>query len=364
MPTREVPRPQWSELDAKLTSLRTLAVRAECEHLVLRRPASLSWLFGGRWHVPNTLDTACLDAIISRDQLTIVSNAIEAPRLQATELAGLDAEFRVLNWWDDRAAALPKQHAGADLPLPGMTDLSAQIAELRRVLTPLQAADLADLCRDAAAATSRAAQALRPDQTEYQAAALLSAELLGAGMDPVVLLVAGRDRLIRDRHPLPSTAPLGDRAMLVCCARRYGLIASVTRIINFGPLSGAEQDRYRSLLEVEADFLDATQPGVTLAKALAAGTAGYAKHGFAADEWHRHHQGGLSGWEPREFPARPTSTELIAANQVLAWNPSADGWKVEDTCLVTSAGPRPLVADDWWPTLEVRGRSRPDVLQI
>lgn len=364
MPTRQVPRPHTAELETKLSALRRIASETEATNLVLRRQGSLSWLLGGRSNVPNTLDAACLDAIITPDELILVSNAIEAPRLQATEFAGIPAQWRVIPWWDDRASALPTEQTASDLPLPGMFDAAAQVADLRRVLTPAQRADLAELCADAAAATTRAALQLRPELTEYAAAGLLAGELLADAMDPIVLLVAGRERLASDRHPLPTTAPLGERAMLVCCARRHGLVASVTRIVNFGELSAAEHDRYRALLEVEADFLDASRPGTTLGDALATGTAGYARHGFAPDEWHRHHQGGFSGWEPREFPARPGSPQPLVEHQVLAWNPSADGWKVEDTCLVTADGVRPLVADEQWPSIEVRGRSRPDVLQV
>ena len=47
----------------------------------------------------------------------------------------------------------------------------------------------------------------------------------------------------------------------------------------------------------------------------------------------------------------------------MAWNPSADALKVEDTAVVGAAeGPRLLVHDPDWPSLQVGGRSRPDVL--
>jgi len=113
---------------------------------------------------------------------------------------------------------------------------------------------------------------------------------------------------------------------------------------------------------VEAAFLDATLPGRSLGEAFAAGAEAYARHGFDPLEWHRHHQGGFTGWQPREFPADPASEPLLQDGCVVAWNPSAAGWKVEDTTLVTAAGPQPLVADGTWPTIECGGRRRPDVL--
>ena len=150
--------------------------------------------------------------------------------------------------------------------------------------------------------------------------------------------------------------------MLVCCARRHGLIASVTRIVSFGRLSAADGERYRRLLDVERAFLDATRPGVRIGDVVASGTAAYGRCGFAADEWHRHHQGGFTGFQPREYPAHPASTDRVDEGSVVAWNPSADGWKVEDTCIIRPDGVEPVVFDADWPTLDVAGRRRPDIL--
>ena len=99
--------------------------------------------------------------------------------------------------------------------------------------------------------------------------------------------------------------------MLVACARRYGLVASVTRIVSFDPLGSDERDAYERLLHVEQAFLDASRAGARLGDVVAAGTAAYGAHGFDPHEWHRHHQGGFSGFQPREFPASPASDELV-----------------------------------------------------
>jgi antitoxin VapB len=199
--------------------------------------------------------------------------------------------------------------------------------------------------------------------TEYAAAGALTGELLDRALDPIVLLVAGDERMGAHRHPLPTDRPLGRRAMLVCCARRHGLVASVTRIVVFDEVRPRERDAYTRLLQVERAFLDATAAGVRIGYVLAAGTAAYADHGFDPHEWHRHHQGGFSGWQPREYPAHPGSAEVIPAGSVVAWNPSCAGWKVEDTCLVGADGPAPLVHDDVWPTVAIADQPRPDLLE-
>jgi hypothetical protein len=46
----------------------------------------------------------------------------------------------------------------------------------------------------------------------------------------------------------------------------------------------------------------------------------------------------------------------------LAWNPSLPGSKIEDTILRTAEGLEVLTVDPAWPTVEVDGRARPDLL--
>jgi antitoxin VapB len=356
------------DLRERLDALAEVAAGAGVGVLVLREPATLAWLLEARVHVPLTLDAACLDVVVDVagdvPRLTVVTNAIEAPRLQETELANLPVEWAVVPWWESRDGRLPRgAGTGSDRPADGAVDVGQAVRALRLTPSLRQGRLLAEVGRDAAAAATRAALALEPGMSEYAAAGVFAAELMADAMDPIVLMVGGGDRGARHRHPLPTTRELGPLAMLVCCARRSGVVASVTRIVSFGPIPPATEDAYGRLLDVEQAFLDASVPGARLGDVVRAGTTAYGRNGFDALEWHRHHQGGLSGFVPREFPAHAGSELVLGEGMVVAWNPSAEGVKVEDTALVTGRGPELLVHDPDWPTLEVGGRSRPDILR-
>lgn len=360
---------QWVDLPTKLAALTEVGVRHGLTTLVLRDPASLTWLLGARVNVPQTLDSACLDVIVDLTgdvaRMTVVTNAIEAPRLRETELAGIDADWVVVPWWEGRDPQLPTgSGVGSDRATGQSVAVGPDLASLRRRLTPHQQDVLREVCHDTADAAAHAVQRLSPTTTEYAAAGLLADELLVRGLDPIVLMVAGDARIAGHRHPLPTGARLGRRAMLVACGRRHGLVASVTRIASFQPLPDSSRETYERLLRVEQAFLDATQVGACVGEVVATGADAYRQNGFDPDEWHRHHQGGFTGFQPREFPAHRGSTQLIEDGSVVAWNPSGAGWKVEDTCLVRGAGVQPLVTDGVWPTTNVGGRDRPDVLEL
>ena len=144
--------------------------------------------------------------------------------------------------------------------------------------------------------------------------------------------------------------------------RRHGLICAVTRMRAFTPLTPAERATYSGLLAIEAAYLDATRPGARIGDIVAAGTAAYAAHGFPADEWHAHHQGGPNGYTTRDYLASPATDHVAVERQAFAWNPSGGGFKVEDTVLATADGVEILSPDPDWPCTTVAGRQRPDVL--
>lgn len=353
------------DLRGKLGRLSELGRRHDLRSLVIQEPATLAWLLESRVHVPQTLDSACLAVVVdlrSTPAVVVVTNAIEAPRLRDTELRGLEVEMQVLPWWQPRGEVLPfGSGVGSDRPLPGTLDIAPALAAARRRLTVRQQTLLAAVCADTAAAVGDVAERLDPAMTEYAAAGRMAEALLSRELDPIVLMVGGADRLDAHRHPLPTASRLGRRVMLVCCARRHGLVASCTRIVSFESLDQGALDRYRALLEVERSFLEATRPGATLTEVFVQGVTAYEAHGFEPDEWHRHHQGGVTGFLPREFPAHAGSTLTLDEGMAVAWNPSGQGWKVEDTCLVTSDGARPLVHEERWPVVTVGGRSRPGI---
>lgn len=359
--------------DDQLSSLRRLAAEQGAHTVVLRDPLNLSWFTGARWHVPQTLHMACFDVVISglegspsSEQVRIVTNAIEAPRLRDTEFAGLPVEFDVVDWTEDRSARLPSGPGVlSDLPgLPdGGIDASSQLAAIRRVITAGQQDTLAGVCADLARITGRVVAAVRPGDTEQHIGGSLVAALLDEGIETVALFVGSDERISAHRHPLATSRPVQDRVMVACCGRRKGMVGTITRMASFRPL-GEDAERYHSLLRVEQSFLDASKPGAVLGEVFSEGAAAYGQNGFDPLEWRRHHQGGLTGFNPRELIANPGTTVEIATGMALGWNPSGAGFKVEDTVLVTDQGPSILTNDPEWPTLTVGARPRPAVLEI
>ena len=341
---------------------RVLALMGEqdVDTVLLRAPGAAAWWSGGgATHIVATPGVGVATLVLTRDgdavRTTVVTAVNEAPRLQAEELAGLDAEWQVLPWATPVESVLPTgPRVGTDVPLDGCRDVAGALASARASLVPAEVGRLLALGGETAEGLTEACSTLRPTDTEWHAAAATGAALRERGIDPVVLLVAGGDRLPVHRHPLPTGGPLGDAAMVVACGRRAGLIVSLTRFVG-APSAGA----FDRILEVDAAVNAATRPGRTVGEVFRDLQAAYVAHGFAEDEWTLHHQGGPAGYNPREFLGEPTSTAPVVESQVFAWNPSAPGVKSEDTVLTTADLPRVVTADPAWPSREVGGLLRP-----
>ncbi|MCS6994875.1 MAG: M24 family metallopeptidase [Anaerolineales bacterium] len=336
---------------SKLFLLRALLEKHNAEALLLRRVSSFAWATEGAASYVNTATSeGAASLVVTREKAYLATNNIEAPRLREEEnLAEQGWEF-VISPWETPLKGLNDLLAGktivSDVPFGAAKDVSAEMARLRAHLTPQEGERLRTLGRLCAEAITAAAQGIQPGMSEYEIAALLGSEAQKRGVQPIVNLVATDER--RYRHPLPTSKPLERYALLVLSGRWLGLVCSVSRMVHFGKIPAELEQKTHAAARVNAAFIAHTRPGKTLGELLEIGQAAYAEAGFPG-EWQHHHQGGVTGYEPREYLATPGGTDVLVAGQALAWNPTVQGAKMEDTILLGAAENQILTSTPLWP---------------
>lgn len=352
-----------SAFNERLERIRELIHSRDLDAIVLRRNPNLAWLTGGRVHVPTAIDAACLDFVVTKTEAYVVTNVIEAPRLIAEELPQ-GIEVRTVQWWEARDSLLPiGESVASDQPSSGRIDLGIEIEILRQSLVQEDIERFRAVCVDTAVALGKAMRSISPQDREIDVAGKITNELWQNDLEVAFLGVAGQRRAPLMRHPLPTTEAVGNRVVASICAKRKGLIASVTRITHFGEIGNPYAD-YEALLHVEAEMLNTTVTGVPFSRPIAVATLAYKKYGFDEVEWQKHHQGGPTGYLPRDWPANLQSTRLILDHQPISWNPTGKGWKVEDTIISNGASIEILTLDPLWPMVVVDGRARPGILVL
>jgi Xaa-Pro aminopeptidase len=366
---------QIEERKAKHQRVREYLQSHGLDAVLLSRRCNYSWFTcGGRNYVNTADEVGNSWLLVGREGAWVLTTNVEATRLRAEEFAGADVEVIEFPYFDEaaRSAAFAKALAGRRVatdacpPWLSLPALESDFDRLRWTLTPQEVARYRALCRDAAAAVETAARQVRPGQTEDQAAGVLAGLVYSTGCLPCVLLVAGDERVVKFRHPLPTRQAIRRYFMLVVCAERDGLVAACTRLASFGRPGEDLVARHRAVATVDAAMILATRPGTTLGAVYDEGRRAYAAVGYP-EEWRLHHQGGSCGYLPREIIAGPGMNVPVLADQAFAWNPSITGTKSEDTILCTAAGPEVLAGKTDWPTLEVQWQGktirRPAILE-
>jgi antitoxin VapB len=361
-----------SDHQTKLAQIRSMLARRELDAVVIKRIANFAWATDGAAnYVGLAAEQGAAVLLVTPDAQVVLTSNIEAVRLAAEEpLEANGFAIRAAPWHGQSPplADLTRDlRLGADAPHPGAIDLSDEFNRLRLRLTPAEGQRFRVLGRACAQAMDAAIRAVRPGMTECEIAGLLSQHTYAQGAVPIVNLIATDERIFRFRHPLPTGRRLEKYAMLVLCGRAAGLVASITRLIHFGPLPTELRGKQRACATVDATFYSRTRPGARVADIFRAAVEAYASVGFP-DEWQQHHQGGAAGYLAREYVGTASSAEVVTEGQAFAWNPSIAGFKCEDTLLVGATANEVLTTIPDWPmtSVQVDGRTweRPAVLEV
>ena len=332
--------------------------------MVATSPATVRWLLCGRGRPVSTSGPdADYTVVLTPDRSVVLFPDIEASRVEAEErFDELGFEPLAFPWHKGSEGALGDVLDGAEALTGAAVDALA--APLRQRLGVEEVRRYRAAGADAAEAMVETIGALEPGATEAQAAADLGEQLLRRGFHPPVLLVAGEERQAVHRHPLPTEAPLGRHALLAATAERHGLHVSLTRLISFGPAPEGLARLVAAVAGVDAAMLRASRPGTTTGAIFHVAAAAYAECGFP-EEWHRHHQGGITGYRGREIFAVPGEATELSAVCAVAWNPSITGGaKSEDTALVGPEGIEVVTRTPELPELDVDGLARPRIAEV
>lgn len=346
-----------SALAERRTQIMAFLDDRDLDALWFGRPANFAWLTGGSNVVDRDSPVGIAAAGYSRQKgFRVFTNTIEAARLRAEELP---EAFTVTaaDWYAESLAALVAAEsttpAAADFDVPGLSQ--PDVSALRQPLAGFDIEQYRALGRETATAVESVCRELSSSRTEQDVAVDVRTALEARGIAAPVVLVGGSERAQQYRHYTPTTAELGEYALVSVTAQRGGLYASLTRTVEFeAPEWLAE--RQRAAAQVEVSALAATQQaareGSTAGDVFTGIQQAYDAVGWP-DEWQQHHQGGAAGFAGREWIATPTHSAPVLAPQGYAWNPTVQGAKSEGTVLVTEDGVDPLTLTDSWPTRSV-----------
>jgi antitoxin VapB len=333
-----------SELEIKTNRLTKMLADENLDGVLMNTQHNFSWLSGGG---SNGIDLSRENGtgflLVRADgRRALIANNIERARLFAEEVSEDDFEPIEITWQSERdpntVLSVARSFAngdrfGCDIGFPETRWIEPSIAGCRHELTEPEIARFRDLGRDAGIAVRKVTEKISPGLSETEIARIVRDSLAAFDIYSVVTLVAADDRIAKYRHPVATGKVWNDTVMIVVCARRHGLIASLTRIVCSSAIPPELERRTVATAAVNAALYASTQVGATGADLYNTAVRAYADQGFP-DEIANHHQGGAAGYRTREWVAHPSSTDVVRPNQAFAWNPSITGTKTEETALL------------------------------
>ncbi|HEX8248387.1 MAG TPA: M24 family metallopeptidase [Pyrinomonadaceae bacterium] len=363
-----------SEIEIKTERLQKMLAQENLDGVLINAQHNFAWLTGGK---SSGIDLsrengACFLLVRGDGKRFLLANNIETARLLAEEISGADFEPVGFSWQDEKASGnfiferakslLPPNAAlVSDLFLsPQVRSIENLIARCRYELTDAEIRRYRRLGKDAGAAIGDLFENLKSGETETEIARKVRDALAAYNINPVVTLIGADARIEHFRHPVPTSNVWKKVLLIAVCAKREGLIASLSRIACVGKIPDALQRKTEAAAYVFARLLSETKTGASGERLYKIAAAAYAEKGFAG-EINRHHQGGATGYKTREWVAHPENAEIVFKNQAFAWNPSITGTKTEETCLVFSDRIETITQSADFPqiTIETGGREYP-----
>lgn len=326
-----------SDFRMKIETIRSILSKKGVDGVEIKSQANFSYVTRGRGFIGLASVMACASLFVTQNRVVLIGENIDAQRLYEEQLlSNPDIELMMFPWDEPHQRNLMIDQFAKGLKIVSESDLDNELYEIRTHLSDYDSQSFRELSREAAHIVENICKKLKKGITEYALAGELSKQLWENNIEPITLLVAFDKRGHLYRHPVMVDNHLENYALVGICGRRNGLIVSLTRdvLLKNDP---EIVEKHSKCVRVNAAFWNKLVPGTPISEVFAAGVAQYGIEGYPL-EYKAHHQGGLTGFIPRELRATFESKHVIRSGEAYAFNPTINGAKVEDTVLVTDTG--------------------------
>lgn len=347
-----------AEIEWKAGRLREAMARKGWAAVIINKSQNFAWITAGCSNIVTRYAEAGICSImITRDRRYFLCNNIETQRMLDEErLEELGFEALTTMWYEDMTVARIKSVIGdgryaSDIALKGAEDANSVVLDMEYVLCSNEIGRYQELGRKFIDVIEPFMLTIKQGEVEEAAAGRLGARMWENGLDPVLYLVAGDERIKKYRHCIPTKNRI-DKVVLVSCNCRYkGLITKITRMLYFGKAPEELMEQYRKNIEIENRMIAMTRPGVDDKDIFDSAKRFYEEAGYP-DMWKLHHQGGPQSYNNGFYLMNDEVHRVVKLNECYGYNPSITGTKTEDCFIVGEDGPLFITSPKLFPKLE------------
>lgn len=333
--------------------------------ILLQQPANFSWFTSGAVSPSQGLSDHPSSLFITADSRVVVTNNVDSAELFERQLAGLGFLLKERPWVEERRVLLDDLCRGrtvaSDTGFEGTANEAVPIAAMRMPLEKLECERLRQLGKIVAHAVEATARHVEEGQTEAEIAAQLAHRLIKREAHPVRLTVAADGRLKNFPHWTYGSAPLRRWCVISAIASRQGLHCSATRTVCLGDASTDVAAAYEQAVMVAASGIYFSQVGMPVSSIWDKIRRIYEKTG-TIDEWQKHEQAEVIGYNVREKSLLPHSQDVLAPLTPIHWHPAVGPVHLGDTVLVREEAVELITPLEDWPQLQITVKGYPLIL--
>ena len=350
--------PDRKEFDIKEERIRSFMNEQGYGAIVIGAQANFSWIScGGDSHVITSTDMGEAVLVFTETKKFCIAYTMDAPRLIEQELGGLGFELVSLKWFDtsrDAYAAnlISGMKALSDFPLEGAECNPKKFYQLQYPLTEPEIARYRILGREAEEILWNVTRQIRPGMTGSEVETLLICEYAKRKISAPVVIIGVDEEISGWRHPIPWDKEIKKSLMLVLGVKRNGLVAPITRMVQFGDIPDEMRKKFDAVCMIAADTILSCKAGVKFKDISKRQKALYRQLGFA-DEWEKHFVGGLTGYVVSDGTLCMDDDAVMTEGMTFNWYVTITGVNTEDTMITTKDGFELFTANGIWPAKQV-----------
>ncbi|MFO0866164.1 MAG: M24 family metallopeptidase [Gemmataceae bacterium] len=364
------PADRRADVDAKHGIITDLLKEHGCDGLLVLDPANFSWLTAGGVS-RGVLDHESMPGLFfSQDGRWLLSSNVDSQRLFDEEIDGLGFQLKEWPWHLGRAQLVNDLVSGrnlaCDTPIGESKLVGDRLAVLRRSMTDYDKSCYRALGQIVSHAVEAAGRTLMQGDTEREIAGQLSHRLLHRGATPVALTISADSRSRYYRQGSFTSTTVKNSCVLSVTARKYGLCATASRTVSFGPPENQIRREHDAACKVNATYVASSWPDSVPRQILASGLRHLSTHRRQMLMWYLASQGYVTGRQPVEWTFLPAHEDLLQPTWAVTWNVTVGAAVSCDTFLISDDGPRAITTAESWPLKRIRIQGaefvRPDIL--
>jgi Xaa-Pro aminopeptidase len=346
-----------TDIESKQTVIAGILRDAKADGLLILEQENFAWLSSGG-AARGVLDGDEQPALFfTAEQRWALSSNCDSQRLFDEELDGLGFQLKEWPWHWGREQLLAdlcqKRKVVCDRSYRDCQSVADILRRRRRTLTRYEQACYRALGSVVTHAVEATCRGLEPGTIEREVAGQLGHRLLHRGAYPVLIGVAADRRANPYRQSGFTAAPIKNHCLVWVTARKYGLCATASRAVSFGPVDDELRKEHDAACKVSATYVAASWPDAVPREILNAGRRIYQLTGYE-HEWRLCPQGGVTGRAPIEQPMTPKTEELLQKDWAVTWRASVGSATSCDTYLISDKGPEFITAPQLWPQRKIR----------